>query len=65
MEEFAIRRRLLELEAKVSGLEADAARYRALLRARNDLIVELDERGLISAVSPALLERSGYSASEC
>lgn len=65
MEEFAIRRRLLELEAKVSGLQADAARYRALLRARNDLIVELDERGLISAVSPALLERSGYSASEC
>jgi len=65
MEEFAIRRRLLELEAKVSGLQADAARYRALLRARNDLIVELDERGLVSAVSPALLERSGYSASEC
>ena len=65
MEEFAIRRRLLELEAKVSGLESDAARYRALLRARNDLIVELDECGLISAVSPALLERSGYSASEC
>ena len=65
MEQFAIRRRLLELEAKVSGLEADAARYRALLRARNDLVVELDERGLISAVSPALLERSGYSASEC
>ena len=65
MEDFAIRRRLLELETKVSGLESDAARYRALLRARNDLIVELDERGLISAVSPALLERSGYSASEC
>ena len=65
MEEFAIRRRLLELETKVSGLESDAARYRALLRARNDLIVELDERGLISAVSPALLERSGYAASEC
>ncbi len=65
MEEFAIRRRLLELEAKVAGLQADAARYRALLRARNDLIVELDECGLISAVSPALLERSGYCASEC
>ena len=65
MEEFALRSRLLELETKVSGLESDAARYRALLRARNDLIVELDERGLISAVSPALLERSGYSASEC
>ena len=45
MEEFAIRRRLLELETKVSGLESDAARYRALLRARNDLIVELDECG--------------------
>ncbi len=65
MEEFAIRRRLLELEAKLAGLQSDAARYRALLRARNDLIVELDECGLISAVSPALLERSGYSASEC
>ncbi len=65
MEEIALRRRLLALEIKVSGLEADAARYRALLRARNDLIVELDEHGLISAVSPALLERSGFSASEC
>lgn len=65
MEDIALRRRVRELEAKVSGLDSDASRYRALIKARHDLIVELDNEGRISAVSPALLELSGYAASEC
>lgn len=65
MEDIALRRRVRELEAKVAGLDSDASRYRALIKARHDLIVELDPEGRISAVSPALLELSGYSASEC
>jgi PAS domain S-box-containing protein len=63
--ELALRRRIAELEAKVGSMETDAARYRALLKARHDLIVELDHLGLIQMISPAMMELSGFSASDC
>lgn len=65
MDELALRRRILELEARVAELEPQAALHRVLTRARHDLLVELDADGRICWASQALLELLGITAGQC